>query len=47
MYADHPLGRDGDAEHDIGPPVAFLLSDGCRYITGETFLVDGGGLMRA
>ena len=46
MYKDHPMGRDGDAEHDIGPVVAFLLSDACRYLTGETFMVDGGGLMR-
>ena len=27
MYAEHPLGRDGDPELDIAPPVAFLLSD--------------------
>jgi NAD(P)-dependent dehydrogenase (short-subunit alcohol dehydrogenase family) len=46
MYKDHPMGRDGDAEVDIGPVVAFLLSDACRYLTGETFMVDGGGLMR-
>jgi NAD(P)-dependent dehydrogenase (short-subunit alcohol dehydrogenase family) len=47
MYADHPLGRDGDPEQDIAPVVAFLLSDACRYVTGETFMVDGGGVMRA
>jgi NAD(P)-dependent dehydrogenase (short-subunit alcohol dehydrogenase family) len=47
MYDNHPLGRDGDAEDDIAPVVAFLLSDACRYLTGETFMVDGGGLMRA
>jgi NAD(P)-dependent dehydrogenase (short-subunit alcohol dehydrogenase family) len=47
MYADHPLGRDGDAEHDIGPAVAFLLSDACSYVTGQTLMVDGGGIMRA
>lgn len=47
MYADHPLGRDGDPEHDIAPVVSFLLSDACRYVTGETFMVDGGGVMRA
>lgn len=47
MYADHPLGRDGDPELDIAPVVAFLLSDGCRYVTGETFMVDGGGVMRS
>jgi len=47
MYADHPMGRDGDPEGDIAPVVEFLLSDGCRYMTGQTLMVDGGGLMRA
>lgn len=47
MYDDHPLGRDGDAEHDIAPVVAFLLSDASRYVTGQTVAADGGGLMRA
>jgi NAD(P)-dependent dehydrogenase (short-subunit alcohol dehydrogenase family) len=47
MYANHPLGHDGDAEDDIAPVVAFLLSDECRYLTGETLMVDGGGYMRA
>lgn len=45
MYADHPLGRDGDAEHDIAPVVAFLCSDACGYLTGETLMIDGGGSM--
>jgi NAD(P)-dependent dehydrogenase (short-subunit alcohol dehydrogenase family) len=47
LYKDHPMGRDGDAEADIAPVVAFLLSEECRYLTGETLLVDGGGYMRA
>lgn len=47
MYANHPMGRDGHPEHDIGPVVAFLCSDACRYMTGETLMVDGGGHMRA
>ena len=46
MYDDNPVGRDGDAVHDIGPAVAFLLSDGSRYVTGQTISVDGGGIMR-
>ncbi|MDJ0847968.1 MAG: SDR family NAD(P)-dependent oxidoreductase [Myxococcota bacterium] len=47
MYRDHPLGRDGDPEHDIAPVVAFLLSDASQYLTGQTLMVDGGGVMRA
>ena len=47
MYAAHPMRRDGDPEADIAPPVLFLLSDACRWMTGETLMLDGGGLMRA
>jgi NAD(P)-dependent dehydrogenase (short-subunit alcohol dehydrogenase family) len=46
-FEDQPIARDGDAERDIGPVVAFLLSDACRYLTGQTFMADGGALMRA
>ena len=46
-FEDQPIARDGDAEHDIGPVVDFLLSDACRYVTGQTFMADGGALMRA
>lgn len=45
-FKDIPLGRDGDAEEDIAPVVAFLLSDACSYITGQTLMVDGGAIMR-
>ncbi len=47
MFADHPLGRDGDPEADIAPVVAFLVSDASQYVTGQTLMVDGGGVMRA
>ncbi len=47
MFEDHPLGRDGDPETDIAPVVAFLLSDASQYVTGQTLMVDGGGMMRA
>jgi NAD(P)-dependent dehydrogenase (short-subunit alcohol dehydrogenase family) len=42
-----PMKRDGDAENDIAPPVLFLLSDACRYLTGQTLLLDGGAHMHA
>lgn len=37
-----PLGRMGDAEHDVGPAAVFLASAGAHYVTGTTFLADGG-----
>ena len=37
-----PMGRNGDPELDIGPIALFLCSDACRYLTGQTFMVDGG-----
>jgi NAD(P)-dependent dehydrogenase (short-subunit alcohol dehydrogenase family) len=40
-------GRIGDAELDIGPVVRFLCSDACRYLTGETLMVDGGAYISA
>lgn len=44
-FADQPLGRDGDARDDIGPVVSFLMSDASQFMTGQTFMVDGGSLM--
>ena len=44
-FADQPIARDGDPEADIGPVVAFLLSDACRYVTGQTIMADGGAIM--
>jgi NAD(P)-dependent dehydrogenase (short-subunit alcohol dehydrogenase family) len=37
-----PLGRLGDAEHDVGVAVRFLLGDDARFVTGQTLMVDGG-----
>lgn len=44
-FASQPIARDGDAEDDIGPVVTFLLSDACRYVTGQTLMADGGAIM--
>ena len=41
------MGRDGDPELDIAPVVLFLLSDACRYLTGQTLMVDGGAMLHA
>jgi NAD(P)-dependent dehydrogenase (short-subunit alcohol dehydrogenase family) len=40
-----PMGRNGDPELDIGPVALFLCSDACRFLTGQTFMVDGGTFM--
>ncbi|MEK4628140.1 MAG: SDR family oxidoreductase [Solibacillus sp.] len=39
-----PLGRWGEPEEDIGRVAVFLASDDARYITGQTFMVDGGSI---
>jgi NAD(P)-dependent dehydrogenase (short-subunit alcohol dehydrogenase family) len=36
-----PLGRAGEA-HEIAAMVAFLAGPGASYITGSSFVVDGG-----
>jgi NAD(P)-dependent dehydrogenase (short-subunit alcohol dehydrogenase family) len=42
-----PMGRQGDPETDIGPLAWFLCSDACRFLTGHTFMADGGAFMWA
>ncbi len=42
-----PMKRQGDPEWDIGPLAWFLCSDACRYVTGHTFMADGGAFMWA
>jgi NAD(P)-dependent dehydrogenase (short-subunit alcohol dehydrogenase family) len=45
--AQIPLGRLGDPEQDAGSLVVFLASAGAKYLTGETFNINGGVNMRA
>lgn len=46
-YSDQCVPRDGDAELDVAPVVAFLCSEASRFVTGESFMVDGGAHLRA
>jgi 2-hydroxycyclohexanecarboxyl-CoA dehydrogenase len=46
VFKDQPIARDGDPEADIAPVMTFLLSDACRYVTGQTIMVDGDAFMR-
>jgi NAD(P)-dependent dehydrogenase (short-subunit alcohol dehydrogenase family) len=38
-------GKLGDPDRDLAPFLVFLASDGAGYITGQTFLVNGGKLI--
>lgn len=39
-----PMGHLGEPE-DIGHAMAFLASDGAKFITGQTIVVDGGQIL--
>jgi NAD(P)-dependent dehydrogenase (short-subunit alcohol dehydrogenase family) len=46
MAMNIPLGgKLGDPDLDMAPVLVFLVSDGARFITGQTLAVDGGLLM--
>ncbi|MXX47815.1 MAG: SDR family oxidoreductase [Chloroflexi bacterium] len=38
-----PIGRVGEA-WELGPLAVYLASDASAYMTGEAFIIDGGGL---
>ncbi|WP_336880996.1 SDR family NAD(P)-dependent oxidoreductase [Rhodococcus globerulus] len=38
-------GKLGDIDADLVPVLEFLAGDGSRFMTGQVFAVDGGGLM--
>jgi NAD(P)-dependent dehydrogenase (short-subunit alcohol dehydrogenase family) len=42
MLGRVPLGRFGDAEADIGRPIAWLASEEARFLTGTIVMLDGG-----
>lgn len=42
-----PMGRQGDAERDVGRTLAFLVGPDASYITGQTINVDGGYVSHA
>ncbi|MFD0826935.1 SDR family NAD(P)-dependent oxidoreductase [Neobacillus sp. M.A.Huq-85] len=44
MIKKVPLRRLGDPEQDIGRVAVFLASSDSDYITGQTFMVDGGSI---
>ena len=47
MAQQVPLGgRLGDPDRDMAPVLVFLVSDGARFITGQTIIQDGGRIMR-
>jgi len=45
VAANYPLKRLGMPE-DVGEAAAYLLGDGAGWITGQTLVIDGGGLSR-
>lgn len=43
----NPLGIPGDPLDEVAPVALFLATDASKFITGHTFMVDGGNLLDA
>lgn len=43
----NPLRRPGDPYEDITPAILFFASDESRWVTGQTLMVEGGGIIHA
>jgi NAD(P)-dependent dehydrogenase (short-subunit alcohol dehydrogenase family) len=45
LFQSIPLDRIGESEEDTRKAAAFLAFDECKYMTEQTFIVDGGSIM--
>ncbi len=45
LSSGNPMKRLGDPRRDIAPVAVFLASADAQYMTGQTLMADGGGVM--
>src|SRR5690606_25655064 len=45
LSSGNPMKRLGDPREDIAPVAVFLASADAQYMTGQTLMADGGGIM--